>query len=481
MQHNDPPQQSRKWQLVGFSALIAIFIAFNLKEAVILTAAHHIKRITDDMVNVPTASVPTGSSPAVIHHPQPMPKNGGALKLIIAKTIAAKDIAETLLDIQSFVERYSSQSSSSKFQIEWRLFCYKNETMAALLEYHSEDQWLQHYNTRIYLELGANKVNFWHKYLNPKATIDHDVDYIWMMDGDIQIRYMAWECFWDIVRRFQPSIFAPSLMTNMDSRAWEDRKVYVGSTHPHKCHVTDPNPKKKKKKKKKNDDKNKDTTKSIISPETKLPLVPRPVNNFQRMIAMDVWVVEIQLPVFSRLAWETTYNVFEERVQGWGQFKTSWAPDLFWCKMIDQELHGTNNSVQDRLQDRPFMRWQKLKKQCDINPKVMHDVTGIQDLRFYQDDEGDGDSKQQSHPCMLIHSTPVRDLDSRTIKLHTNKKSSLTFRRKGEADLLKYKQGLPGLYTTKALGQNQLYRAYISKNETEYNCQACRHTACLLD
>mmetsp|Transcript_38990 Transcript_38990/g.94276 ORF Transcript_38990/g.94276 Transcript_38990/m.94276 type:complete len:301 (+) Transcript_38990:2-904(+) len=299
-----------------------------------------------------------------------------------------------------------------------------------------------------------------------------------MMDGDIQIRYMAWECFWNIAKRFQPSIFAPSLMTNMHSPGWENRKVYVGSVHPHRCHVTDPNINKKDKKKKKDKDKTK------AKNRTKLPLIPRPVNNFQRMIAMDVWVVEIQLPVFSRLAWETTYNAFDERVPGWGQFKTSWAPDLFWCKLIDQELHsnnGTNyNTKHDRLEGRPFMHWRKVKRQCDIDPEVMHDVTGVQDLRYYQDDV-DPQQQQKTHPCMLIHSTPVRDLDSRTIKLHKNRKSSLTFRKKGEEDLKKYKQGLPGLYTTKALGQNQLYRAYISTNETEYKCQACRHTACLAD
>ncbi|KAL3939122.1 MAG: hypothetical protein SGBAC_006102 [Bacillariaceae sp.] len=466
MRNNDSPQQSRKWQLVCFSILAILITLKNLKGSMISTATQHIKRINEGMANVPAPSnnVPTAS--AAIRHPQPTAKNGGSLKLIIAKTIAAKDIDETLLDIQSFVARYSAESPSSKYQIEWRLFCYKNETMAALLERHSEDQWMQTYNTKIYLQPGSNKVNFWHKYLDPKTTIDPDVDYIWMMDGDIQIRYMAWECFWDIAGRFRPSIFAPSLMTNMHSQEWENRKVYVGSIHPHKCHVTDPNKGKGKKKKK-------DKTKST---EPKLPLLPRPVNNFQRMIAMDVWVVEIQLPVFSRLAWETTYNVFEERVQGWGEFKTSWAPDLFWCKMIDQELHGTNNTNADRLAGRPFMNWRKVKKQCDINPKVMHDVTGVQDLQYYEDALT---GVPKSHPCMLIHSTPVRDLDSRTITLHQNKKASLSFRKKGQADLLKYKKGLPGLYTTKAIGQNQLYRAYISKNETEYQCQSCRHTACL--
>ena len=116
MLENDVPNQCRKWQFLAFLMVIATLVLVNLKGAAILTAAPQIKEIVmDTMISVPDSSISPSST---IYQPQYTNKNGGPLKLIIAKTLAAKDIAETVLDIQSFVERYSSASSSSKYQID---------------------------------------------------------------------------------------------------------------------------------------------------------------------------------------------------------------------------------------------------------------------------------------------------------------------------------------------------------------------------
>jgi hypothetical protein len=149
------------------------------------------------------------------------------------------------------------------------------------------------------------------------------------MDGDIQIRHMAWYCFWNIVAKFQPSIFAPALMTNMDNSNWESRKINVGSTHPQKCHSTSRN--------------------STTTATTTTTFTTVQKNDFQNLIAMDVWVVESQLPIFTRAAWEVTYQVFEERVPGWGDFRSMWAPDLFWCQLVDHHLLKTNDTDVDRV------------------------------------------------------------------------------------------------------------------------------------
>jgi hypothetical protein len=208
----------------------------------------------------------------------PHPKFNIPLKLVIAKTVSVKDVRDTISDIQALKERYSHH-----YQIQWKLFCYKNETYESLLEQSfDEDGWKQDYNTEIYLWPGKNKINFWYKYLNPEL-IPSDIDYIWMMDGDIRLRNMAWDCFWNFVAEFQPAIFAPSIMSSSDPQS-EHRKFYAGSTHPQKCHTADPSM-----------GKNNDIQHLIATDNWTVK-----DNDIQHLIAMDIWTVEIQLPIFTR-------------------------------------------------------------------------------------------------------------------------------------------------------------------------------------
>jgi hypothetical protein len=380
-----------------------------------------------------------------------------SLKLVIGKTISFKDVSDTIIDMETITTKYSrrhrdNDDSNQRFDIEWKLFCYQNETYHSLLQRYDEQQWKQDYNAEIYFRTGKNKIYFWHRYLNPK-TLSSEVDYIWMMDGDIQIRHMAWYCFWNIVAKFQPSIFAPALMTNMDNANWESRKIYVGSTHPQKCHTASRN--------------STTTTTTTTTVQT---------NHFLNLIAMDVWVVESQLPIFTRAAWEVTYQVFEERVPGWGDFRSMWAPDLFWCQLVDHHLLKSNDTDVDRVRGRPFMKWRKAKKTCNLDRNITHYMTETNDNRYYYDNYS---GRYMPHACMIIHATPIQDLDSRNIKAHAKGKESEEFQKAALADLDQYNKGVHQFKSLKIKARLQLYRAYLSNDKTDYQCQACKHTGCL--
>lgn len=117
------------------------------------------------------------------------------------------------------------------------------------------EKWRKKHSTEIFLEPGAHKNKFWHRHhLNPKSISD-TTDYVWIIDGDIRLRNIAW----NIVSRFKPAIFAPTIMASTDLGR-EQHKSYVGSTHPWHCY-TEPN--------------------------------LRHPNNMERLLAMDVPLLEM--------------------------------------------------------------------------------------------------------------------------------------------------------------------------------------------
>lgn len=74
------------------------------------------------------------------------------------------------------------------------------------------EKWRKKHSTEIFLEPGAHKNKFWHRHhLNPKSISD-TTDYVWIIDGDIRLRNIAW----NIVSRFKPAIFAPTIMASTD-------------------------------------------------------------------------------------------------------------------------------------------------------------------------------------------------------------------------------------------------------------------------
>jgi hypothetical protein len=363
------------------------------------------------------------------------PKFNIPLKLVIAKTVSVKDLKDTISDIQALKERYSHY-----YQIQWKLFCYNNETYESLLEIFDEDSWKQDYNTEIYLWPGKNKINFWYKYLNPEL-IPSDIDYIWMMDGDIRLRNMAWDCFWNFVAAFKPAIFAPTLMSNPDPKS-ELRKHFTGSTHPQNCHI--------------DYSMGKD-------------------NDIQHLIAMDTWVVEIQLPILTRSAWQVVYEEFSRKLPDWGDFPSMWGPDLIWCKLVDHHLLKVNNTETDRLEGRPKMEWARAKSTCSLDKNIKH-LTDEGRNHFYYDAYV---GKQFPHACMLIQATPAEHLDSKSIDKHKQQTSSSQFSSLGYKAMDKYKNAFPQFFAAKSDAERSLYRAYLSDDKAEYQCQECKHVGCM--
>eukprot|EP00980_Cylindrotheca_fusiformis_P031645 scaffold26742_cov122-Cylindrotheca_fusiformis.AAC.2 len=421
--------------------------------------------------------------------------NSNLLKLVIAKTISIKDVNTTITDIQTITDKYATKQHSNAnnnnneilhFEIQWKVFCYQQESYNAILDHLTMEQWKEQYNVVVHLELDRNKIYFWNHYLRPNVLQDDDIDYVWMMDGDIQIQYMSWICFWKIVQDFQPLIFAPALMSSRNTKedkAWENRKVYVGSTHPQHCHVKQ------------------QQQHNTLS-------VPVPANDFQKLIAMDVWVIESQLPIFSKRAWDVVYQQFDEYVPGWGNFQSMWAPDLFWCKLVNHHLLqqiNINDNTTSTETSRPAMRWGFAKNFCSLNPNITEYYHEEEEEEPYpannnnNNNNGIGTTSTSSssrnryyydatletnlqHACMIIHATPVQDLDSRTIKVYQNEQQSIQFHEEAKQDLLRYKEGLSSFYSGKIMAKTVLYKAYLSSQKSssvQNQCQPCKHKGCL--
>jgi hypothetical protein len=383
-------------------------------------------------------------------------------KVIIAKTIALNDVNDTIADMRAMSEHSCSYSShayphhapNSCFHLEWKLFVYSNSTHDTLLNQFNHEKLKQAFNAEVYLWENKNKVNFWFKYLNP-TLISGDVDYIWMMDGDIQIRTMNWGCFWSDVETFQPAIFAPAVMSSADPIS-EARKFYVGSTHPQHCYSYN-----------NTNNNNNHTT------------VP---NDFQRLIAMDVSVVETQLPIFTRAAWQVVYDTFSEKVHRWGHLQSMWGPDLFWCKLVDYQLLQVNvdvtNRVLGRLEGRLQTDWNQSKTTCSIDQQVKYYVNHRNNHYEHPDSNDPLTNQGLPHACMIFHRTPVHHLDTKTIGMYKSKgREKYKYWHTGYKDAQRYKKGLLQFWNNVTEARVHLHRAYLSK--TGRQCQACKHEACI--
>jgi len=363
------------------------------------------------------------------------------LKLLVAKTISFKDINETVLDLSSLMNRTLDTTQQStpcngetvSVNIQWKFFCYNNQTYDALLER------VQHWDNsvEVFFEEGRIKPFFWNKHLNPNS-IPEDADYLWIMDGDIVIRNMAWQCFWNIVLTFQPGIVAPALMST--TGAAENRKHYVGSTHPHWCYDSSG-------------------------------------NDFQRLIAMDTGVVEQQVPMFTRDAWQVVYETISEKVKDWGNFESDWGPDIVWCKVVDYHLFN-NQTERDRFQGRPAMKWGIAKKTCSIIPNISFGYDEMTSINQESMSLSLNRHPDEQHPCMIIHATPVMHLDTKSIGLYKSEDDRKKFQRDGDKTLNHYKKAMQKFFTGREKAKDKFYRAYVSNDEACFACQDCKHFKC---
>ena len=389
--------------------------------------------------------------------------NNNELNLLIAKTVGLQDVQETINDIEYFQQQQQQQHSSSTTttittSIQWKLFCYSNDTYTELLKFYNNIN--NNNNIQIHYEYGWNKVNFWYKYLNPTKTTNNNNNnnYIWLMDGDISIRNIQWDCFWDIIiNYYRPAIFAPALYSSYNIQS-EKRKIYVGSTHPHWCY---------------NNIDNNNTNNT---------------NDFQHLIGMDVLVVESQLPIFTKIAWDIVYNVFTKYVNGWGSFQSMWSPDRFWCKIIDYYLYNITTDI-DRLgggkkKKKPQMDWKVAKETCTIqdNITIIHNE---QQQYQYQQQQNQQNQQQLPHACMIIHATPVKHYDTKTISVHEKDGgiSGKEFMKIARNDMEKYKRGLSStnnFFVDSYSMRRSLFQTYLSYDKKyHYQCQHCKHIGCV--
>jgi hypothetical protein len=103
-------------------------------------------------------------------------------------------------------------------------------------------------------------------------------------------------------------------------------------------------------------------------------------------------------------------------------------------------------------------------------------MTETNDNQYYYDNYS---GRHMPHACMIIHATPVQDMDSRNIKAHAEGTESEEFLRTALADLDQYSKGVHHFKSLKIMARLQLYRAYLSNDKSNYQCQACEHTGCL--
>lgn len=354
------------------------------------------------------------------------------VQLLMAKTISIKDVNDTLADIVALRRQLDPQ----KYQLRWRLFCYNQVTNDYLMGLYSDKEWKEKLRAEVHYVQGSAKATFWYKYMDPK-TIPNEIDYVWIHDGDIRLRNMAWDCFWNTVSIFQPLIFAPTIMSSLSEKS-EERKMYTGSTHPGHCY--------------------------------REPEFSWRQHIFRKTAAMDVSNVEIQTPIFKAVAWRTVHTVLTERIPEWGTYTSSWGPDLFWCGIVDRKLYGVNST--ERYWHRPRYRWTEAKKICDF-PRY---------LRFQEKDWGTTyfdrfDKNTYPHACMIIHSTPVEHLDSKTLPMYNVTKREIA-REIANRTRSRYFSALSDYVNHAQKPHLHLYRAYIAANATAETCQPCKYEGC---
>ena len=198
--------------------------------------------------------------------------------------ISKSDIFESLLDIVEMSER--SFSNNRRLSVYWKFYFFEEEAHD-LMKAGLENIVLDESRTELVFEAKKMKPYYWSRYLDP-SSIPQAVDYVWLLDGDISLRHMEWECFWTIAHdQLRPSIFQPALLfLNPEREA--SKTGWHQVVHPSTCQ----------------DD---------------------PTATMDSLVAIETGFVENQLPVFRRDAWEIVYNQFGAKLGDWGKFETSWG------------------------------------------------------------------------------------------------------------------------------------------------------------
>ena len=233
------------------------------------------------------------------------------VELLIAKTLSPFDVDETIQDILAMHNKPPTT-------IHGRLFCWSKTTYKKLQDKLGER--LIELNVELVLKEKVLKTYFWYNHLT-KDNIPATTDYIWLLDGDIVIRHMAWDCYWNIIHRYQPAINQPALI---DEPGREQHNFWTAVSHPSACFDN---------------------------------------KEFSQLVGIETSFVEQQAPMFRRDAWMAVRTVLDDGMGPWYHSKSSWGIDNVWCGIVQTDLMGvTYQTFRDQEPAIPF----QLRDTCQV-------------------------------------------------------------------------------------------------------------------
>lgn len=331
------------------------------------------------------------------------------LKVLIAKTVSQKDILDTVADIHALSNR------DENITVEWKIFCHEQSTYGMLQ--HQLKSWNKS-TVAIHVHEQRYKLFFWHKYLSPK-DLSPDIQYLWMVDGDVRLRYMAWTCFWKLVHEtYKPAIFEPAILTGTPSK--DNKLYYAGKAHFQKCYSQFAN------------------------------------ENFHRLQALETQVIDIQTPGFRRDAWDLIYTNFDRELGAWGNFSSDWGPDFVFCKMVEEEL------LKRKPAPSPANDWTKVQKTCDV-PNATSEA---------------GSFNSATDPpiaCLILHETPVFHQDTQSLK--AQRTGLAEWQKMARLDLDRYRDAFAN-YSLELKNDIDYFRSFLRQPDEE-PCQACKSHMCM--
>ena len=349
------------------------------------------------------------------------------LTILISRTVSNHDIENVFRDIDSIANEESSKSGL--YKVQWKLFCYQEETKIKLIDQKRQRRSIV--DIHIIFDQG-HKLHFWQQYLNPSDHMSNNIDYFWMIDGDISLAHMAWGCFWDIIVKHKPLISQPALLKGPASKR---QSPWAGLEYPKKCEVTGDNG---------SNEKTTDDTTRV---------------GLHRLEVAEVGIIEVGSPLFTSLAWTAIYETFTEQIPNWGERYSDYGPDQVWCNLVDHKVNNVTRSERLVEQELTKRHWLEAKSRCYIDRVEDDSIMG-------------GNSGSLPPSCMVIHSTPIPHLDTKSLS------STLGLKHKASlVDLHYYKKVFKDYDYVNDLqpdGNRYIYKPRFASRR----CQKCKRYAC---
>lgn len=292
--------------------------------------------------------------------------------ILIAKVLSRRDVFESLLDVVEVTSRPFSEGRS--LSVHWKFFFFEEDTRN-LMEAGLKNFKMDEGRTQPVLEPNKMKPYFWSRHLAP-ASVPSDVDYVWLLDGDISLRHMAWECFWTIAHdQLRPNIFQPAILF-LDAARERSKTGWSQVVHPSRCEVDGRS------------------------------------QTFSGLAAIETGVVENQLAVFRRGAWEVVYNQFTKQLGDWGSFDTSWGNDMVWCGILEKKAHKLTPGNYLTRRQGGSNSWQDVENTCEVETPGSDGHGSNMTFSLSSVELVQQTLATRQMACAVIHATPVVHLDT---------------------------------------------------------------------